>query len=297
MGKVFLVLLTLFSATVCLAQFHFTMPLKTGNKWVYLNRDRLFPRPVAYWKMTVGDSVLAENGHIYYQVFDGRQDSKTFGLNRKGKDGKYYSLNTVTQKDILEFDPAAKTGDVWVYVDSTQWGVFTSYTMIDDIFPYYVFNKTVLVYEYLYEESGYPITLKNYYCSEFGLLGHSMSENSESNSLVGCVLDGVVYGDTTTTSVGVDEGFHKPESVWLGQNYPNPFNPETVVPVRVSRAGWVKVAVFDVSGREIQVLKQGFWEPGEYRLPFSGAGLHSGLYLIRLEAAGQTQSRKMMLVR
>jgi len=73
MVKILFVLLTLFSTTVCLAQFHFTMPLKTGNKWVYLNRDRLFPRPVAYRKMTVGDSVLAENGHIYYQVFDGTQ--------------------------------------------------------------------------------------------------------------------------------------------------------------------------------------------------------------------------------
>ncbi|MCK6601220.1 MAG: T9SS type A sorting domain-containing protein [Bacteroidetes bacterium] len=272
------------------------MPLKTGNQWVYIHYDRLFPGPIGFWKMRVGDSVLAENGHVYYKVYDQRQGPDFFRFVRKGAEERYYVPIINTQEEALVFDPAAKTGDVWVVVDTTQWGVFTFYTMIDDIFPAYIFNKPVLVYEYIYEWSDDPITLKNYFCEEFGLLGHSMSENSESDYLIGCVLDGVVYGDTTTT-VGVKEDLPKPESVWLGQNFPNPFNPETVIPVRVSRAGWVKVTVFDVSGREIQVLKQGFWEPGEYRLPFSGTGLPSGLYLVRLESDGRIQTKKIMLVK
>ncbi|MCK6601470.1 MAG: T9SS type A sorting domain-containing protein [Bacteroidetes bacterium] len=285
---IFLFILTFFHSTF-INQPNYVLPLKTGNLWVYKFYDRL-SGDFGYWVFQVSDSILSVNGKSYHQIVDPRYPEKKYHFLRKSEDGKYHH-SFDGQKEELYFDPGLNAGDTLIWEgESDRLDIVyeTGYIL--------VFDKPVKFYKIIYDVNSL-ISYTNLYCEKFGLLFTSMSESTESLSLQGCVLDGVVYGDTTTTSVGVKEALTKPESVWLGQNYPNPFNPETVVPVRVSRAGWVKVAVFDVSGREIQVLKQGFWEPGEYRLPFSGAGLPSGLYLIRLEAAGQTQSRKMMLVR
>jgi len=284
---IILFVLSFFHSTL-INQPNYVLPLKTGNLWVYKFYDRL-SGDFGYWVFQVSDSILSVNGKSYHQIVDPRYPGKKYHFLRKSDDGKYHH-SFDGQKEEMYFDPGLNAGDTLIWEEETD--------RLDIVYETgysLVFNKPVQFYKIIYDVNSL-ISYTNLYCEKFGLLFTSMSESTESLSLQGCVLDGVVYGDTTT-AVGVEEDLPEPESVWLGQNYPNPFNPETVIPVRVSRAGWVKVTVFDINGREIQVLKQGFWEPGDYRLPFSGTGLPSGLYLIRLEAAGQTQSRKMMLVR
>jgi hypothetical protein len=71
-----------------------------------------------------------------------------------------------------------------------------------------------------------------------------------------------------------------PEVCRLEQNYPNPFNPVTTIGYRVSGPGsmWVRLAVYDVSGREVRVLVSERKEPGRHEVRFDGAGLASGVY-------------------
>ena len=88
-----------------------------------------------------------------------------------------------------------------------------------------------------------------------------------------------------------------PESLTLAQNYPNPFNPATQIEYSVPEASHVRLTVYDMLGREIAVLVDQNREPGSYQVSFDASALSSGVYLYRLESAGQTLTRKMTLVK
>jgi hypothetical protein len=58
----------------------------------------------------------------------------------------------------------------------------------------------------------------------------------------------------------------------------------------------VRLAVYDLLGREVAVLVNGMVEPGSHEVAFDGSGLSSGLYFCRLQAGGFMQTRKMVLL-
>jgi photosystem II stability/assembly factor-like uncharacterized protein len=83
----------------------------------------------------------------------------------------------------------------------------------------------------------------------------------------------------------------------LQQNYPNPFNPKTGIRYQVSGVSDVKLAVYDILGREVAVLVNEKKEPGKYEVQFDGSGLSSGVYICRMTAGKAVGCRKMLLVR
>ncbi|RJP78109.1 MAG: T9SS C-terminal target domain-containing protein [Candidatus Zixiibacteriota bacterium] len=83
----------------------------------------------------------------------------------------------------------------------------------------------------------------------------------------------------------------------LGQNRPNPFNPSTVIPFTLPQAAPVKLTVFDLSGRAVATLVDGWRTAGSHQVTFDGAGLASGLYLYRLQAGDFTAAGKMVLMK
>lgn len=87
------------------------------------------------------------------------------------------------------------------------------------------------------------------------------------------------------------------ESIALMGNYPNPFNPSTIIRFQLSDVSETRLAIYDLLGREIAVLVDGVRAAGDHQVRFDAGSLASGIYLIRLEAAGQTLSRRMTLVK
>jgi hypothetical protein len=83
----------------------------------------------------------------------------------------------------------------------------------------------------------------------------------------------------------------------LYPNYPNPFNPATTIVYDLKSAGQVKLTVFDVLGRAVAQLQNGYQEAGRHRVEFTAGNLPSGLYLYRLDAPGFTDMRKMILIK
>jgi hypothetical protein len=81
------------------------------------------------------------------------------------------------------------------------------------------------------------------------------------------------------------------------QNYPNPFNPSTDIKFSISENGLVKLAVYDISGKLIETLFNGNLNSGVYNINFNASKLSSGTYFYRLEANGQVETRKMILVK
>jgi hypothetical protein len=83
----------------------------------------------------------------------------------------------------------------------------------------------------------------------------------------------------------------------LFQNYPNPFNPTTSIRYHLSAASNVRLAVYDLLGREVAMLVNEVKAPGSYSARFDAAGLAAGVYLCRMTAGEFTRTRTMLLVK
>jgi lysophospholipase L1-like esterase len=83
----------------------------------------------------------------------------------------------------------------------------------------------------------------------------------------------------------------------LEQNYPNPFNPSTEIAFILEQAGIVSLRVYDLLGREIAVLQDGWQDAGIHQVRFNAAGLPSGMYVYQLRAGGQAAVRRMLLMK
>jgi len=78
---------------------------------------------------------------------------------------------------------------------------------------------------------------------------------------------------------------------------PNPFNPSTAVGYRLPAPGLASLRVYDTAGREVATLVDGWRDSGVHEVTFDGSGLASGIYVVRLEAAGRAQARRIVLLK
>lgn len=88
-----------------------------------------------------------------------------------------------------------------------------------------------------------------------------------------------------------------PVNFELYQNYPNPFNPVTNIKFDIPSASFIKLVVFDVSGRELSVLANEYLKPGEYSYQWNASDYSSGIYFYKLSTDKYTETKKMMLVK
>jgi hypothetical protein len=88
-----------------------------------------------------------------------------------------------------------------------------------------------------------------------------------------------------------------PEKYWLSQNYPNPFNPVTKIKFSVPELSFVKLMIFDITGRELSVIVNGEMKPGIYEADWDGSNFSSGVYFYRLESDKYSETRKMVLIK
>jgi hypothetical protein len=127
------------------------------------------------------------------------------------------------------------------------------------------------------------------------------------NVLKGCIIDGIVYGDTTVLSVE-DETPNLPTEYSLEQNYPNPFNPTTTIKFTISDVRFTILKVYDVLGNEIATLVNENKLAGEYEVEFNPASSirypASGIYFYQLRvypagggAGSFVQTKKMVLLK
>ena len=101
----------------------------------------------------------------------------------------------------------------------------------------------------------------------------------------------------TGTGVANEDDQEVPAVLTLDPNYPNPFNPETTISFSLPQHGAVRLAVYDVLGREVERLLDGSYPAGAHRVRFDGSSLSSGLYLYRLENEGSVLTRSMILMK
>jgi hypothetical protein len=99
------------------------------------------------------------------------------------------------------------------------------------------------------------------------------------------------------TATGVASTEALPSGYALEQNYPNPFNPTTVVSCQLPVAGHIRIAVYDILGREVALLVNEEKEPGIYRVSWDASRFPSGTYFYRMTSGSFSETRRMVLVR
>ncbi len=93
------------------------------------------------------------------------------------------------------------------------------------------------------------------------------------------------------------ESSRQPVNFVLNQNHPNPFNPTTQISYVIPRGAEVSVRVFNLAGQEVATLVDGYQPGGPHTVTFDGSALASGVYFYRVDALGNTQTRKMILAK
>lgn len=104
------------------------------------------------------------------------------------------------------------------------------------------------------------------------------------------------YNCLTTVGIsGNNNGI--PEKYYLYQNYPNPFNPLTSIKFDIPKQSFVKITVYDITGKEIETLVNHVKESGRYEVNWDGSNYASGVYFYKIEAEAFSEQRKMILIK
>lgn len=91
----------------------------------------------------------------------------------------------------------------------------------------------------------------------------------------------------------------------LYQNYPNPFNPVTNIKYQIPENGFVTLKVYDLLGKEVATLVNGYQKAGSYEKQFSlnrtsNNMISSGIYFYKITCTGKnnfTEVKKMVLIK
>ena len=112
--------------------------------------------------------------------------------------------------------------------------------------------------------------------------------------------------NTCGSTLDVDPVFtlstQAPRALAILGNYPNPFADATTIRFDLPEAGVVQVQIFDLMGREVATLVDAPLGAGTHEVTWNGAlsngqAIASGLYLVRLQAGGQSTTQRMTRVR
>ncbi len=121
-------------------------------------------------------------------------------------------------------------------------------------------------------------------------------------------IDGTIFNSELTegteitipaglSSVLVESGSIIPLTYELSQNYPNPFNPSTKIKYQIPKDGHVKIAVYDVLGKEVNVLTDGFRVAGSYEARFDASSFSSGVYFYKMTSGDFSDLKKMIVIK
>jgi hypothetical protein len=86
-------------------------------------------------------------------------------------------------------------------------------------------------------------------------------------------------------------------SIALLQNHPNPFNPSTTIEYDLPYAAHVRLAVFDLLGREVALLVDEMLAQGTHTVHWDAGARPSGVYFYRLLAGRFQKTRKLVVLR
>ncbi len=101
---------------------------------------------------------------------------------------------------------------------------------------------------------------------------------------------------------GINNNGILPDKFSLDQNFPNPFNPTTVIRYALPSSEKVTIKIYDIMGKEVRNLVNEEKNAGTYSAQWNGRNndgvtVSSGIYLYRIHAGNNIETRKMTMVK
>ncbi|MEE9554340.1 MAG: choice-of-anchor V domain-containing protein [candidate division Zixibacteria bacterium] len=94
-----------------------------------------------------------------------------------------------------------------------------------------------------------------------------------------------------------DDPFASLPSHFESGNYPNPFNANTAINYNLPYAGHVTLEIFDIRGRMVESLADGFQDAGQNVHYWDASEMPSGVYFFNLVFDNMRDSKKMVLIK
>jgi len=95
----------------------------------------------------------------------------------------------------------------------------------------------------------------------------------------------------------VEEDAMTPFAFGIESAYPNPFNGRTTLGFSLDKTDLVKLAVYDLAGREVTSLVDGRLSAGRQMVTLDASSWPTGIYMARLETVGRTDQIKLTLIK
>ena len=254
-----------------------------------------------------GNGSEVESGSISFTVTNNGNQVSGFVLVDSNTNEDIMEL-----KDGMDLDLSSLPGhlnvraEVGAHVRSVSFELSpTHYTRIERVRPFALFGD--IHGDYFggtFEEGSISITATPFNAVEGGEPGNALSitVNVSGVSADGAIVIEGHHEEDSNQAVDAivlqeEENASIPDSFELGGNYPNPFNPTTTISFTVPEASPVRLAVYDMLGREVSVLIDANVSAGQMEVVFDAGGLPTGTYLYRLSTPQGSFVKKMMLVK
>ena len=145
---------------------------------------------------------------------------------------------------------------------------------------------------FISEVGGSPAYASYVFIDHTMTVRHKIANNDFSvelaNQWIGEMLNNL---DVKETQVNL------PDIFYLHENYPNPFNASTTIEYDLKENGDIKLSVFDLSGREIDVIRENYQIIGTHTVAWETSDVPSGVYFFRLSSGKFVQTRKAVLLK
>lgn len=297
------------------------MPLQVGNQWVYMGSAHAYiqnGRSYTVYKITGTADTL---GHHYYRI-----------------ETRVYMISGTISSGVMQFSNMVRIDSLsmnfkklWFYCNVNETSIDSLSSKKTDslkICPQQFYTSS----SYCYDTSAYSIFGVSYpsktfheffgpgystiYVKGIGIVfsSYGYQMNQSTDTLIGCVINGVVIGDTSIL-VGLQQiNSEIPERLVLSQNYPNPFNPVTKIKFQIpllrglnaegGRGVFTNLTIYDALGKEAAVLLNQQLQPGTYEADWDASNYPSGIYYYqisihsgKLETENYTETKKMILIK
>lgn len=295
--------------------------LLTTSKETFAFLNNLQNNKYYYFRVTSVDSLGNESGfsneeQMYASFIESGQNMVQNGdFSQDQQDWSFYESNGASAETEID-----GKGQYHIQIDSGGMNLWDIQLFQDDLevingrtylFEFDAFvdagrsieaiiEKNILPY-YNYGEIGYShlTTQKQHFAYEFTM---TYANDLDAQVVFNCgqsngniYLDNVSFKEVTESDVA--ESKSAPVQFQLSHNHPNPFNPSTKIGFELPIDENVSLKVYDLLGREVKTLVNGYKKAGLYQVIFDGSNLPSGIYIYKLQTPSFSQIRKMILMK